>query len=101
MSERNDGKSNDGKVQEADKSSDLLPRWPFVLVGLVVAIFVAVVLYTIFRPRPDVWTDDAYVTAHYAVIAPRISGQVATVSVDDNDTVRAGEVLATLDPRDQ
>jgi membrane fusion protein, multidrug efflux system len=100
VSERNDGKSSDGKVQEADKSSDPLPSWPFVLVGLVVAIFVAVVLYTIFRPRPDVWTDDAYVTAHYATIAPRISGQVASVSVDDNDTVRAGEVLAMLDPRD-
>jgi membrane fusion protein (multidrug efflux system) len=100
VSERNDGKSNDGKVQEADKSSEPLPRWPFVLVGLVVAIFVSVVLYTIFRPRPNVWTDDAYVTAHYATIAPRISGQVASVSVDDNDTVRAGEVLAILDPRD-
>jgi membrane fusion protein (multidrug efflux system) len=100
VSERNDGKSNDEKVQEADKSSDPLPRWPFVLVGLVVAIFVAVVLYAIFRPRPDVWTDDAYVTAHYATIAPRISGQVTSVSVDDNDTVRAGEVLAILDPRD-
>jgi membrane fusion protein, multidrug efflux system len=100
VSERSDGKSNDGKVQEADKSSDPLPRWPFVLVGLVVAIFVAVVLYSIFRPRADVWTDDAYVMVHYATIAPRISGQVTAVSVDDNDTVRAGEVLAMLDPRD-
>jgi membrane fusion protein (multidrug efflux system) len=100
QSERKDGKSGDGKVQEADKLSKPPPRWPFVLVGLVVAIFVAVVLYTIFRPRPDVWTDDAYVTVHYATIAPRISGRIAAVSVDDNDTVRAGEVLATLDARD-
>jgi membrane fusion protein (multidrug efflux system) len=38
--------------------------------------------------------------AHYATIAPRISGQVATVSVDDNDFVRTGQVLATLDPGD-
>src|SRR5258705_5021632 len=37
---------------------------------------------------------------HYATIAPRISGQVATVAVDDNDIVKAGQVLATLDPRD-
>jgi membrane fusion protein, multidrug efflux system len=100
VSERNDGKSNDGKVQEFNESSGPLPRWPFALVGLVVAIFVAVVLYSIFRPRADVWTDDAYVMVHYATIAPRISGQVTAVSVDDNDTVRAGEVLAILDPRD-
>jgi membrane fusion protein, multidrug efflux system len=92
--------SNNRQVREAQTVPAPLPRWPFVLVGLVVAIFAAVVLDIIFRPRPDVWTDDAYVMVHYATIAPRISGQVAAVSVDDNYTVRAGEVLATLDPRD-
>jgi membrane fusion protein, multidrug efflux system len=88
------------KLQEAETLPAPLPRWPFILVGLVVAIFAAIVLYIIFRPRPDVWTDDAYVMVHYATIAPRISGQIAVVSVDDNDTVRAGQVLAILDPRD-
>jgi membrane fusion protein, multidrug efflux system len=97
QSEQKDGKS---KAQEADKLPTPLPRWPLVLAGLTVAIFAAVVLYTIFRPRPDVRTADAYVTVHYATIAPRISGQVATVPVDDNDVVKTGQVLATLDPRD-
>ena len=64
------------------------------------AIFAAVVLYIIFRPHPDVRTADAYVMVHYATIAPRISGQVATVPVDDNYVVKTGQVLATLDPRD-
>jgi membrane fusion protein, multidrug efflux system len=95
-----DGESKDRKVQEVDKFSAPLPRWPLVVVGLVVAIFAAVVLYIIFRPRADVRTDDAYVMVHYATIAPRISGQVATVPVDDNDVVKTGQVLATLDPRD-
>ena len=99
-SQQKDETSNDRKGQEAETFSAALPRWPFVVVGLVVTIFAAVVLYIIFRPRPDVRTDDAYVMVHYATIAPRISGQIAAVSVDDNDTVRAGEVLATLDPRD-
>jgi membrane fusion protein (multidrug efflux system) len=100
QSQQKDGKSKDRQVQEVDKLPAPLPRWPFVVVGLVVAIFAAVVLYIIFRPRPDVRTDDAYVMVHYATIAPRISGQVATVPVDDNDVVKAGQVLATLDPRD-
>jgi membrane fusion protein (multidrug efflux system) len=100
QSRQKDEKPEERKVQEADKLPAPLPRWPFVVVGLVVAIFAALVLDIIFRPRPDVWTDDAYVTVHYATIAPRISGQVATVSVDDNDTVKVGQVLATLDPRD-
>jgi membrane fusion protein (multidrug efflux system) len=100
QSQPKDGRSKDREVQEVDKFLAPLPRWPFVLVALVVAIFAAVVLYIIFRPRPDVRTDDAYVMVHYATIAPRISGQVATVPVDDNDVVKAGKVLATLDSRD-
>jgi membrane fusion protein (multidrug efflux system) len=100
QSRQKDGKSKDLEAQQAGKALAPLPRWPFVVVGLVVAIFAAAVLYIIFRPRPDVWTDDAYVMVHYATIAPRISGQVATVPVDDNDVVKTGQVLATLDPRD-
>jgi membrane fusion protein (multidrug efflux system) len=99
-SQQKDEESTDRKEQEADKVPAPLPRWPFVVVGLVVVIFAAVVLYIIFRPRADVRTDDAYVMVHYATIAPRISGQVATVPVDDNDVVKTGQVLATLDPRD-
>jgi membrane fusion protein, multidrug efflux system len=99
--QQKDETSKDRKAQEVAKSPLPLPRWPLVLVGLVVAIFAAVVLYIIFRPRPDVWTADAYVMVHYAAIAPRIPGQVATVPVDDNDVVKTGQVLATLDSRDQ
>jgi membrane fusion protein, multidrug efflux system len=98
--QQKDGKSKDRQVQEVDRLPAPLPRWPFVVVGLVAAIFAAVVLYIIFRPRPDVRTADAYVMVHYATIAPRISGQIATVPVDDNDVVKPGQVLATLDPRD-
>jgi membrane fusion protein, multidrug efflux system len=100
QSQQSDEKSKRREVQELDKLPKPLPRWPLVLAGLVVVIFAALVLYIIFRPRPDVWTDDAYVTVHYATIAPRISGQVFTVPVDDNYVVKTGEVLATLDPRD-
>ncbi len=77
------------------------PRWPFLLAGVVVLGFIAVVLYQVFVPKADVWTDDAYVTVHYATISPRLSGQVATVDVTDNQIVHAGQVLATLDPRDE
>jgi membrane fusion protein (multidrug efflux system) len=98
--QRKDGKSKAPLVQEVDKLPALLPRWPLVVVGLVVVIFAATVLSIIFRPRPDVRTADAYVMVHYATIAPRISGQVATVPVDDNEVVKTGQVLATLDPRD-
>lgn len=95
-----EGKPKRRGRREVDKVPASLPRWPFIPVGFIVAVFAASVLYIIFRPRADVRTADAYVMVHYATIAPRISGQVATVPVDDNETVKAGQVLATLDPSD-
>ncbi len=95
----------DGKPDDEGKEQGAAPqprpaRWPWVVGGVVLLGFVAVVLFEVFAPHPDVWTDDADVMVHYATVAPRVSGQVATVQVDDNQIVRAGQVLVTLDPRD-
>lgn len=45
-------------------------------------------------------TDDAWVNADYTLVAPKVSGYIANVNVQDNQRVRAGDVLATLDDRD-
>jgi membrane fusion protein (multidrug efflux system) len=45
-------------------------------------------------------TDDAYVQADYTVIAPKVSGYIVDVLVDDNQTVKSGQVLARIDDRD-
>jgi membrane fusion protein (multidrug efflux system) len=45
-------------------------------------------------------TDDAYVKADYTTIAPKVSGYIKEVLVNDNDTVKAGQVLARIDDRD-
>jgi membrane fusion protein, multidrug efflux system len=45
-------------------------------------------------------TDDAYVQAHSVLISPKVSGYISEVPVDDNQSVRAGEILARIDPRD-
>jgi Multidrug resistance efflux pump len=45
-------------------------------------------------------TDDAWVNADYTLVAPKVSGYIAHVNVQDNQRVRAGDVLATLDDRD-
>jgi len=42
-------------------------------------------------------TDDAYVNGHVTFVAPRVSGQISRVLVDDNYRVRKGELLAELD----
>jgi membrane fusion protein (multidrug efflux system) len=44
-------------------------------------------------------TDDAYVNGYVTFVAPRVSGQVARVLVDDNNRVKKGDVLVELDPK--
>src|SRR5580700_9894486 len=45
-------------------------------------------------------TDDAYVDVHSAMISPKISGYISDVPVNDNQPVKAGQVIARVDPRD-
>jgi len=50
--------------------------------------------------RFEVSTDDAYVRADSTVIAPKVSGYLRDVLVEDNEQVKAGQVLARIDDRD-
>ncbi len=45
-------------------------------------------------------TDDAYVKADYTTVAPKVAGYIKDVLVNDNDKVKAGQVLARIDDRD-
>ena len=45
-------------------------------------------------------TDDAEVDGHLMPLSARISGYILKVNVDDNQSVKAGTVLAEIDPRD-
>ena len=45
-------------------------------------------------------TDDAQVNGHLIQVSSRVAGQVAKVYVDENQVVKAGDVIAELDPND-
>lgn len=45
-------------------------------------------------------TDDAYLQADNVIISPKVSGYIAQVLVQDNQPVKAGQVLARIDDRD-
>jgi membrane fusion protein (multidrug efflux system) len=45
-------------------------------------------------------TDDAYVDGTVALVSTRVAGTVSAVYVEDNWTVKRGDLLVTLDPRD-
>jgi membrane fusion protein (multidrug efflux system) len=81
-------------------------RWPVrqVLMGLAALIVVTGLgcygHYYWTTGRYLVSTDDATVDADSVVISPKISGYLAEVAVDDNQTVEAGQILARIDDRD-
>jgi membrane fusion protein (multidrug efflux system) len=45
-------------------------------------------------------TNDAYVEGRVVRISPKVSGQVISLRVDDNDAVKAGDLLLEIDPVD-
>jgi len=53
-----------------------------------------------YRALGYVSTDDAFIEADVVTISPKVASLVARVAVNDNQTVRAGQLLVQLDPRD-
>lgn len=45
-------------------------------------------------------TDDAFIAADVVTISPKVASYVARVHIEDNQRVKAGELLVELDPRD-
>lgn len=77
------------------------PRWRRWLIVCAGVAGVAVAAYFVY-PVADtmvntVSTDDAYVNGHVTFVAPRVSGQVARVLVEDNYRVKKGALLVQLD----
>ena len=74
------------------------PSLKLLIGGLVALVVLIVGIPRILRSLNTVSTDDAYVNSHVTFVAPRVSGQVMQVLVDDNSRVRKGDVLVELDP---
>ena len=47
-----------------------------------------------------VTTDDAYVSADMAILTPKVTGYIQSVPVRENQAVKAGDAIVTIDPGD-
>jgi len=45
-------------------------------------------------------TNDAYITADFSVVAPKVSGRIDRVEAEDNEHVKAGDTLAHIEDDD-
>jgi membrane fusion protein (multidrug efflux system) len=73
---------------------------------LIVVAIVALAAMTVggrmwWRSHYFVETDNAYLSGHVHPVSSRIAGNITRILVDDNQTVREGDLLAELDPADQ
>jgi len=84
--------------EEIENAPQPSRRRAIILVVVVVLALIAVGLW--WRSTFTEDTDDAQVNGHLIQVSSRISGQVAKVYVEENQLVKAGDLIAELDPAD-
>ena len=80
-----------------------LPRRRLVVFGAAAVVLLAAVAYGVHWwhwSGTHVSTDDAFIAGHIAPVSARVPGTVLEVLVNDNQDVKAGDVLVRLDSRD-
>jgi len=90
-----------GETQKLDLGPDSLVSSKLrtrLILGGVILLAALLGLYLYFHNRES--TDDAQVDGHITPIAAKIYGRVAKVQVNDNQAVKAGQILVQLDPAD-
>ncbi|WP_444436394.1 HlyD family secretion protein [Pseudomonas sp. A6] len=75
-------------------------RASLTMAALLLLAALAWLLLRLLGPEREQSTDDAYVRADFTLVAPKVAGIVDSVLVEDNQSVKAGQVLARIDPRD-
>jgi membrane fusion protein (multidrug efflux system) len=71
-------------------------KWVLLLVVLVAAVGAAYYWYV---TKDEATTDDAYTDGHAITVTPQVSGTVVALHVNDNQRVKAGDLLIEIDPR--
>lgn len=88
----------ENKEKEVKKTLDKSLKRSIIITVAVVAVIV-VALAVIYNMQFQS-TDDAYVENHTVQVAPKVSGQIVEVFVKDNQHVKAGDLVAIIDPTD-
>ncbi len=66
----------------------------------VIAVLVILTGFIYFESLLYQSTDDAYIESHLVQIAPRVSGQVTEVYINDNQRIKEGDIVIKIDDTD-
>src|SRR2546422_2967966 len=93
--------SNKESVATSGKSDIEQHKFVRKIVSLIIvasAVIITLYVWGIIERHPR--TDDATVRANVVGIAPRVTGQILKLDVQDNQAVKEGDVLFEIDPED-
>ncbi len=98
--DKSESKQDDNKQDGEKKDDKPKSRWPLIILAVVVVLAIIGGLIYWLMTRNLATTDDAYTDGNAVSIAPKISGYVTELDVNDNIFVHAGDVLLRIDQRD-
>jgi multidrug resistance efflux pump len=73
-------------------------RFPLVGISLFALFLLGLLLHTAFD-RLTPYTSEAALQAPVVGVAPNVSGTIVSVAIQDNQPVKAGELLFQIDPQ--
>ena len=98
-SEKDKDQGSDQDKQQEESARRASP-WVKIIGGIVLVLAVAGGIYYYLSTADTEGTDDAYTDGRSITISPKVSGYVVELLVDDNQRVKAGDILARIEPRD-
>ncbi|MCR5261637.1 MAG: HlyD family secretion protein [Candidatus Gastranaerophilales bacterium] len=96
MADENNTVENENNEQERKKRIGIKRRY------MVIILIVLGILIFLYARNASMYqsTDDAYVETHMVQVAPKVTGQIVELHVQDNQRVKEGDVVAVIDQDD-
>jgi membrane fusion protein (multidrug efflux system) len=95
----NEEKKGQPREDQSEKKPSAFRRPKFIIIGGIILIALTIgALLWLQHSKSYESTDDAFIDTHIVTIAPQVSGQITSVPVNDNQIVKAGDLLVQLDP---
>ena len=89
--------NNQSEKEEVEREKKIGIKRRYMAIILIVAGIIGG-LYTYNASKYES-TDDAYVESHMIQVAPKVTGQIVELYVEDNQRVKEGEVVAVIDKK--